>query len=86
MESTEATKTIFEEIKESGVEISNWQSDLYFPKNPITDKIVNSHRGEYYIGMFRNNNDNELWYEIPMAYDPYWEARRKPDYMVAEKS
>jgi len=65
-------KTIFEEIKEAGVEISNWQSDLYFPKNATTDAIVNKYRGSYYIGLFRNNKDNQLWYDIPMAYDPYW--------------
>lgn len=86
MESPEATKTIFEEITEAGVETSHWQSDLYFPMNDITNKIVDSHRGEFYIGTFQNNNDNKLWWCIPFAYDPYWEARRKPDYMVAKKS
>ena len=72
-------KSIYQQIKETGVEISNHYSDLYVPQNKTTLPIIAAYRKEgHTVEVFRNNIDGKNWYDIPFAYEPYWE-------MVANK-
>ena len=49
-------------------EIDHHQSDLYLKKTPISDKLIANYRWKNSVTTFRDNIDNELWYEIPFAY------------------
>lgn len=49
-------------------EIDHWQSDLYLKKTPVSDKLVADYEWKNQVTVFRDNIDNELWYEIPFAY------------------
>jgi len=71
-------KTLYEEIKESGVEIGNHYSDFYFPVTPETTKILAKfpvHQTN--ARTFINRNNKNLWYDIPFAFMPYWEEKQK---------
>jgi len=69
--------SLYQELKNAGVEITNWQSDLYCPKNAQTIPIVKKYEKEHYISTFKNLNDGLTWYDVAFAYDPYWEKLGK---------
>lgn len=69
--------SLYQELVNNGVEISNWQSDLYCPKNAQTIPIVKKYEKEHYISTFKNLKDGLTWYDVAFAYDPYWEKLGK---------
>lgn len=69
--------SIYQKMKDAGVEIDHHRSDLYVPVNEVTTGILRGHGSMFDIASkFRSNFDNSLWYDIPFAFDPYWENRR----------
>ena len=59
-------------------QIDHWQSDLYVKVTPESKKIVEEFRNledaskRITATTFKDQINNELWYEIAFAYDPYW--------------
>lgn len=73
-------KTLYDELIENEVPLSSWASDLYFPVNEQTTKILLKYQAEYNIAkkftvQIGHQNAGQLWYEVPFAYIPYWERR-----------
>ena len=66
---------IYDEAKKLGIEMGNWCSDLYLPVNEQTQKLVADYKFKKNVTTFTSNIDKKLWYEIPFAFDPYWESR-----------
>lgn len=64
-------QSLFEEIKLQQIEYAYHASDLYIPVNQITIEILKHHPGINFREFI--NNDGNLWYDIPFAYDPFWE-------------
>lgn len=56
-------------------DIDHHESDLYLRKTLKSEKLINEYEFINLVSVFRDNIDNELWYEIPFAYSPYWERR-----------
>ena len=52
--------------------IGNWQSDLYIKKCELSDKLIQEYEPKNNVKIFTSQIDNSPWYEIPFAYDPYW--------------
>ena len=69
--------TIYQEMKEAGVPISSWQSDLYVPVNDVTRAIISRYEFKSNVTMFTSNITGDLCYDIPFSYDPYWEGKLK---------
>lgn len=68
--------SLYTTLVEAGVEVSNWQSDLYFPINDTTRQILASFPKEKSIAKtFMSNDTKKLTYEVPFAFDPYWEKK-----------
>lgn len=63
-------KTLYQAI----VEVCQDVSDLYFPVNKETEKIVAQY-SQCYIKKFFNQNTNTEYFEAPFCYDPYWISR-----------
>lgn len=70
-------KTLFQQVQEMGIEYSNHLSDLYIPVNEQTEKLVSNYEFKQSVKIFTNNIDKKSWYDIPFAYAPYWENRKK---------
>ena len=72
--------SLYQRLVEAGVEVSNWQSDLYFPMTDQTEAIVKQAREDgAYAGRpqpFMNAVTKTLWYDAPFQFDPFWEKRR----------
>lgn len=57
-------------------DIDHWQSDLYLRKTPQTDALIKEYEWNRNVKVFRDNIDHALWYEVPFAYDPFYEKKR----------
>jgi len=66
--------TIYTEALEKGIEISNHESDLYLPMTNQVADILNNHPKTKHT-LFRSSIDGKMWYDIPFAYDPWWNAK-----------
>jgi hypothetical protein len=67
--------TIFEEVKEKGIQYDNWQSDLYIPVTEETKKIVKNYPNLCPM-VFIDQIEKKQWYDLPFAYDPFWNRNR----------
>lgn len=67
--------TIYQECIQRGVAVRNHYSDLYIPVTPETREMVKRHGA--HASTFRNQVEGGLWYDVPLAYDPYWATRTK---------
>ena len=68
--------SIYDDLKNAGVQLDNHYSDLYALANDDCRRIVSEHQKAENIGpvsMFKSNIDGLMWYDIPFAYLPYWE-------------
>lgn len=79
---TTQPKTIYQRLIEAGFEVSNHESDLYFPINPETTAMVNelfpvSGGRSNCVSKFTSNIDGKRMYEVAFAYDPWWEKAEK---------
>lgn len=67
--------TIFEQIKTLGIEYDSHCSDLYFPKTAETTKIIESYEFKNNVTTFKDNTTGAIWYDVPFAYDSYWNKK-----------
>ena len=65
--------TVYQKLRDAGVPIDNHYSDLYCEASLLSKTILDETKTGY--SAFTNQNDGKLWYEIPFAFDPYWERR-----------
>lgn len=66
-------KSLYCRLKEEGIEIANHYADLYFPVTSETTRILRKEYPESKAETFTNLITKTPWYEVPFAYDPYWE-------------
>jgi hypothetical protein len=63
---------IYEEAQKLGVEIDHHASDLYIPVTPKTKKLIEQYEYRSIVKIFQNQIDGKSWYDIPFAYQPFW--------------
>ena len=66
--------SLYTDLIAAGVEVSNWQSDLYAPVNE-TVKVILARYPHQSKSVFRSQIDGKFWYDCPFAFDPIWEQR-----------
>lgn len=69
-------KTIYQKMADAGVEINSHYSDLYVPVNDVTIEIVEYYKYRKIVSVFRDQVSGKLSYDIPFAYDPYWNKKQ----------
>ena len=68
--------TIYTDLRGAGIPLDNHESDLYVLDGPTTRAILKRYRAV--LGHpFISQVDGRQWLEIPFAYDPFWEAKRR---------
>lgn len=75
----QSQKSIYQMMKESGVEIGNHESDLYVPVTEETKKILSLPQFDTHktnATTFTSQIDKKRWFDIPFSYDPWWEKRQ----------
>lgn len=66
--------SLYKKLVDAGVEVSNNESDLYFPANDRTREIVKEFKSKN-ITEFKSNITGGKMYEAPFMFDPFWEKR-----------
>lgn len=66
--------SLYGELVLSGCTMDSHESDLYVERTPVSELIVERYLGKG-VKTFRNQNDGEVWFDIPFGYIPFWEAR-----------
>lgn len=73
-------KSLYQRLVEAGVQTASWQSDLYFPLNADSLRVLEEARAAgVYSGKpktFVSETDGKMWFDAPFQYDPFWEKRR----------
>ena len=69
--------SIYTELKAINAPIDNHYSDLYVRITNETSKIIEKYGFKNNVTRFRSNLTGQMWYDIPFAFDPYWEKRTR---------
>jgi hypothetical protein len=65
--------SIYTELKTAGVSVSSHESDLYAKVTPESEALIARYQFKINVKRFRSQIDGTPWFDIPFAYDPYWE-------------
>ena len=57
--------------------IDHHESDLYLKCSEESDTLLAEYEFKNQVKIFIDNLDHCLWYDIPFAYLPYWQEKRK---------
>ena len=68
--------SIYKQLQAANVPLSSHESDLYAMVTPESAAIVKAYKFKGNVTTFQNNVDGKRWYDIPFAFEPYWEARQ----------
>jgi hypothetical protein len=71
--------SVYQRLKAAGVPLDNHESDLYAKVTPESKAIIEEYDREPHltwpVSTFISQVDGARWYDIPFAYEPWWEAR-----------
>jgi len=68
--------SLYTDLVDAGIEVSNHETDLYFPVTPESTEILERHPLQYSIReTFVNRVVGGRWYDIPFAYEPAWDRK-----------
>lgn len=65
--------SVYSQLVAAGARIESHRSDLYTPVTAESTRIVRAYRFRCNVSTFPSEGIN--WYEIPFAYDPFWQMR-----------
>ena len=68
-------QTIYQILEAMGVPLNSHESDLYAKRCPESTELLKTYQFRGNVTTFRSNIDGTLWYDIPFAFDPFWEKR-----------
>ena len=63
--------SIYTELRDAGVHLNYHQSDLYAKDCPEARTILRQYGSRRNVSAFHSEQDGELWYDIPFAFDPF---------------
>lgn len=69
--------SLYQLLIAAGCEIDHHESDLYVKATSEASRIIESYplASNYQYTLFVSPVDNQDWWEIPFAYEPFWEGR-----------
>ncbi len=65
--------TLYQTLVAAGCVLDNHESDLYVKATPAAEKILRQSTMGW--SRFISQTDGQCWFDVPFAYDPWWEAR-----------
>ncbi len=68
-------KSLYQECLECKIPMANHASDLYIPANEDTIHLLKKHNK--HASTFINAVEGGLWFDVPFAFDPWWEAKQR---------
>ena len=68
--------SLYEKVVAAGIKHSNHASDLYIPVNEDTTKLIAEYEYKCNVTKFVSQIDGKVWFDVPFAFIPWWEARQ----------
>jgi len=72
---------VYDDMVKAGCEIASWASDLYVRDTPEAREILEAHNykvpGHSCQPFISNIAPHVQWFDVPFAYQPYWDAVAK---------
>ena len=65
--------TVYEQMIEANIPTDHRESDLYVKATPEARAILTASGRSF--SPFINHVEGEIWYDVPFAYDPFWDNR-----------
>ena len=69
--------SIYYRLKQTGCKLDHHESDLYAEVTEETQKIIDGYNHKSSVKKFHSQIDGKLWFDIPFAFDPFWEKVEK---------
>lgn len=69
--------SIYQKMIDAGVKVDSHYSDLYAEVNIASRAIVAEYEYKSSVTTFTSATDGKLWYDIPFAFQPYWDKVAK---------
>jgi hypothetical protein len=66
---------LFEQIKARKIPFANHASDLYVMVTDESRKLIEDYEFKCNVRTFVSNIDKKLWFDVPFAYQPFWDRR-----------
>ena len=66
---------LFEQIKARKIPFANHESDLYVMVTDESRKLIDAYQFKCNVRTFVSNIDNKLWFDVPFAFQPFWDRR-----------
>lgn len=73
--------SLYTDLLAAGVPIENHYSDLLAKVTPASRALIQAYEHRKNVRMFTSEIDGEPWYDIPFAFDPFWE-RKEPIFRI----
>lgn len=67
---------LYEQAKAAGIPTDHHESDLYLPATDRVRDLLAGYEWRASVKTFRSRIDGQLWYDVPFAYAPFWDAKR----------
>ena len=64
---------LWNEIVKQNIPHDHHESDLYLPVNEQTEKLIADYDCKDRVDIFVSQADGKAWYELPFAYEPFWQ-------------
>ena len=68
--------SLYTDLIEANIKVSNHESDLYCPVNAETKALLAKHDIKT-ATEFKNQVEGGLWYDVPFLFDPFWTGKIK---------
>ena len=68
-------KSLYKQLKAAGLKMGNHESDLHVEATAESLRIIARCEFDTTTKKFTNQLDGRTWYEVPFAYEPWWEGR-----------
>jgi hypothetical protein len=72
--------SIYESLKFAGCRLANRESDLYVKVDKVSRRTIREAAEDGRLPnlptLFKADDGTGFWWEIPFAYEPFWEKRR----------
>lgn len=74
LELKDGAETVYKKLQAAGVPLDSHESDLYAKVTRASREIVRAWDSYGIVRTFTNQQDGELWFDLPFQYDPFWQA------------
>jgi len=80
-----SNRGLYQQLLAADVPLDSHESDLYVKVTPESSRIVEE--SGHSSTMFTSEVDGKLWYDLPFAYEPFWDReQRRTSAITAAKS